>query len=90
MEMLKPMRVRFAYDRDEIEYLITATVSPGDPGCRYTKNGDGWPPTGPECEVERVTLDGAEVPSEPFWTDDVYEAAFKAADEATAPIDRES
>lgn len=38
------------------------TASPGDPGCRYTRNGDGWPPTGPEVEihthrVKSITLD---------------------------------
>jgi hypothetical protein len=25
-------------------------VTPGDPGCRYTRNGDGWPPSPPEFE----------------------------------------
>jgi hypothetical protein len=31
--------------------------TPGDPGCRYTRNGDGWPPTDPEVEFfnHRVT-----------------------------------
>jgi len=30
----------------ELEYDIT----PGDPGCWRTPNGDGWPPSGPEVE----------------------------------------
>jgi len=33
-----------------IDYNLDYSWSPGDPGCRYTKNGDGWPPTGPEVE----------------------------------------
>lgn len=34
----------------ELEYEISFTYTPGDPGCRYTKNGDGWPPSGPEVD----------------------------------------
>jgi hypothetical protein len=26
------------------------TITPGDPGCRYTRNGDGWPPSPAEVE----------------------------------------
>ena len=33
-----------------LTYDVKYTVTPGDPGCRYTKNGDGWPPSGPEIE----------------------------------------
>jgi hypothetical protein len=35
---------------------------PGDPGCRYTRNGDGWPPTAPEVEFSNHRITGLEVP----------------------------
>lgn len=40
-----------------VEGTVEYTVTPGDPGCRYTRNGDGWPPTPPEVEFynERIT-----------------------------------
>lgn len=41
----------------DIEGDVEYDVTPGDPGCRYTPNGDGWPPSPPEVEFwnERVT-----------------------------------
>lgn len=54
--------LKYTYEPDEgegpietataIEYLIEYQWYPGDPGCRYTPNGDGWPPSGPEVEWE--------------------------------------
>ena len=29
---------------------------PGDPGCWRTPNGDGWPPTPPEYELQSVRI----------------------------------
>jgi hypothetical protein len=34
-----------------VEVSVQYVVHPGDPGCRYTANGDGWPPSPPEVEV---------------------------------------
>jgi len=47
-------------------------ISRGDPGCRYTRNGDGWPPEPPEIECE---VHG-------FLEGDDYEAALDAARDA--------
>lgn len=33
-----------------IDYVLDCHYTPGDPGCRYTRNGDGWPPSPPEVE----------------------------------------
>lgn len=44
-------RVQYGY-----QCTVTANVYAGDPGCRYTKNGDGWPPTGPEVEIVSVEV----------------------------------
>lgn len=35
----------------QIDFKVDYTYHPGDPGCRYTANGDGWPPSGPEIEL---------------------------------------
>ena len=37
-----------------IDYVLDCHYTPGDPGCRYTRNGDGWPPTGPEVEFTAI------------------------------------
>jgi hypothetical protein len=37
---------------DLLEFTLDYTVYPGDPGCRMTRNGDGWPPSPPEVEFE--------------------------------------
>lgn len=29
---------------------------PGDPGCYRTPNGDGWPPTPPEYELQSIRI----------------------------------
>lgn len=54
--------LNYTYEPDEgegpiegataIEYEIEYLWYPGDPGCRYTPNGDGWPPSGPEVDWE--------------------------------------
>ncbi len=50
-----------------LELSIDYVVHPGDPGCRHTANGDGWPPTPPEVDVINwsicrvVSFDGREV-----------------------------
>lgn len=33
-----------------LDFVIDYSYTPGDPGCRYTRNGDGWPPSGPEVD----------------------------------------
>ena len=40
----------------DIAYVITYTVEPGDPGCRYTSNGDGWPAIAPSVERDSVEI----------------------------------
>ena len=32
-------------------YALTVEYTPGDPGCRMTPNGDGWPPDAPDIDV---------------------------------------
>lgn len=39
------MKVSFGNFRFDVDYRA------GSPGCRYTPNGDGWPPEAPEIEV---------------------------------------
>lgn len=34
-----------------VEVSIDFTVHAGDPGCRHTPNGDGWPPEPPEVDI---------------------------------------
>ena len=37
---------------------LTVNYTPGDPGVRTLKNGDpGYPPTGPEVEIEEIGVD---------------------------------
>lgn len=36
-----------------IDVDVEFVVHRGDPGCRYTANGDGWPPTPDEVEIIR-------------------------------------
>lgn len=48
-----------------IDVRIDADIFEGDPGCRYTPNGDGWPPYPAHAEltgvhVEKVYGDGYE------------------------------
>jgi hypothetical protein len=33
-----------------LDFVIDYKYTAGDPGCRYTRNGDGWPPSGPEVD----------------------------------------
>ena len=49
----------------EIEGTVKYCVTPGDPGCRYTPNGDGWPPSPPECEFydPRITKFNLDLPN---------------------------
>lgn len=51
-----------AYVGENQELTIEGTVqfiaTPGDPGCRHTRNGDGWPPTPPEVEFYNPVITG--------------------------------
>ncbi len=38
----------------EVEYEMEYSIDPGDPGCRMTLNGDGWP-SSPAC-IEMTSL----------------------------------
>lgn len=49
-----PFRGEFGPDLITVEVSVSYSISPYDPGCRYTRNGDGWPPS--DGEVEDVTL----------------------------------
>lgn len=52
-----------------IEYCYT----PGDPGVRYDKDGSGYPPTGPEIDVQSVVV-------EPEYTYLINKVASKVED----------
>ena len=82
---------------EEIEtlYEVTCGLTNGDPGCRTMANGDpGWPPSGPECEIQEIRLRGggplvSVADWEEFGFDDhqiasISDAAFKLADEAAS------
>ncbi len=54
------------YGGATVELAVDFVVHPGERGCRYTANGDGWPPTPPEVEIThwrvvKVTAAGAAV-----------------------------
>lgn len=60
-------------------------VTPGDPGCRMTTNGDGWPPTAPTAECEGgCDLNDEEQDAAAGLADDRETAAMEAAAEARA------
>jgi hypothetical protein len=75
-----------------VEVFVTYVVHPGDPGCRYTANGDGWPPEPPEVEVVswrllRVVAGGADVVVHPelfvrliVWVSDRMESDRETID----------
>ena len=59
----------FYFGEEDDEYVADVTCTGNwwhDPGCMYTKNGDGWPPDDgldiDEIKVNKVTKDGIEVP----------------------------
>jgi hypothetical protein len=83
------MNVRFGttidFGGEEIDVTVKADCSAGDPGCRYTKNGDGWPPTSPTAEILSVVNDsnGIDI-SEKLSDDDMRrleDMALEAADD---------
>ena len=41
-----PFTGEFGPDLIDVELSIAYDIEPYDPGCRYTTNGDGWPPSG--------------------------------------------
>lgn len=46
----------------EHSIVIRGSISPADPGCRYTRNGDGWPETPAGIEDYIIeTSDGIEI-----------------------------
>lgn len=54
--MSKPKKATATFTL-EVECVIQATVTPGDPGCRTLRNGDpGYPPTAPELDDIRLIL----------------------------------
>lgn len=63
--------VHDAEDRDQqLELEIDYVIYPGEPMVRYTRNGDGYPGSPPECEIHKVRCtsinlaDGERVPDE--------------------------
>lgn len=72
------------YDAEDRRHEVECAVSFGSPGCRMTRNGDGWPPDPDVVEIQnvkrvepdgtRVEVDAAIVPE-----DSVYDAAVERA-----------
>lgn len=59
----------FYFGEEDDEYVADVACSGNwyhDPGCMYTKNGDGWPPDDSldidEIKINKVTKDGVEIP----------------------------
>ena len=40
------------------DFHIQCRLTSGDKGCWRTANGDGWPPSGPECEIISAVCTG--------------------------------
>lgn len=69
------MTLTCPYCDDEIDVTVTH-----DPGCRYTRNGDGWPESW-ECEYTHdcITPDRAEAFEQTVydrWQDERSEPAY--------------
>ena len=47
---------------DCLEIECRYDFDPGEKGCRYTKNGDGWPDIEPSAELTEVLISGDDVP----------------------------
>lgn len=54
-----PFTGEFGPDLITVEVSIAYSISPYDLGCRYTSNGDGWPPSGGEVEDVEFTVKSA-------------------------------
>jgi hypothetical protein len=61
-----------------IEGKVDFMITPGDPGCRYTHNGDGWPPTGPEVEFWNECITGLTI--------SVYDGSHEEIGDVAVPI----